>query len=37
MWEVLTDPEVLGVLAAALWFGGFYAWIRFTYGPCDQW
>jgi hypothetical protein len=39
MWEVLTDPEVLGVFALALLIGGFYAWARFSgYGnePYDR-
>lgn len=39
MWEVLTDPEVLGVLAMGLFIGGFYAWARFSgYGgePYDR-
>lgn len=39
MWEVLTDPEVLGVCAEALFIGGFFAWARFSgYGgePYDR-
>ena len=31
MWDVLTEPEVLGVFAQLLWWGGIYAWARFTY------
>jgi hypothetical protein len=30
MWEVLTDPEVLGVFAQALAIGGLLAWARFS-------
>jgi hypothetical protein len=30
MWDFLTDPEVLGVFAQALFIGGFLAWARFS-------